>query len=253
MDKNKKINRLDSELVNRGLVPTRELAKKLILASAVLVNDVTVQKPSFKVYSDSTLTIKDNDLTQYVSRGAYKLVAALDYFNIDVSSLIAVDFGASTGGFTDVLLKRGAQKVYAIENGVGQLHEKLQNDKRVISIENTNARYIEKGFIPLCDIAVMDVSFISQTKLYQSVVNVLKEDGIFISLIKPQFEAGKRALNKKGIVKNEKAISDVLNFIESTASEFSFKLCGCIDSPILGGDGNKEFLAYFKYIRGVTN
>lgn len=253
MDKNKKINRLDSELVNRGLVPTRELAKKLILASAVLVNDVTVQKPSFKVYSDSTLTIKDNDLTQYVSRGAYKLVAALDYFNIDVSSLIAVDFGASTGGFTDVLLKRGAQKVYAIENGVGQLHEKLQNDKRVFSIENTNARYIEKGFIPLCDIAVMDVSFISQTKLYQSVVNVLKEDGIFISLIKPQFEAGKRALNKKGIVKNEKAISDVLNFIESTASEFSFKLCGCIDSPILGGDGNKEFLAYFKYIRGVTN
>ncbi len=249
MDKNNKINRLDSELVNRGLVPTRELAKKLILASAVLVNSQVIKKPSFGVTSQSVIEVKETSLTQYVSRGALKLLAALDAFLIDVTALVAVDFGASTGGFTDVLLQRGAKKVYAIENGVGQLHEKLKNDKRVVSIENTNARYIESGFIPLCDIAVMDVSFISQTKLYESVRNVLKDNGIFISLIKPQFEAGKRALNKKGIVKSEKAISEVLKYIEDEASKFSFKLCGCIESPILGGDGNKEFLAYFKYTR----
>lgn len=251
MDKSEKTSRLDIEIYKRGLVSTRELGKKLILDSSVTVDGEIITKPSFKVFDSSVIKIKDSVLTQYVSRGAFKLIAALDAFSIDVNSLVAVDFGASTGGFTDVLLQRGAQRVYAIENGVGQLHEKLKCDDRVVSLENVNARYIDKGFIPLCDIAVMDVSFISQTKLYQSVANTLKDEGIFITLIKPQFEAGKKALNKNGIVKSQLSINNVIDFVKMEAEKFSFNFNGVIESPILGGDGNKEYLAYFKYLRSV--
>lgn len=241
--------RLDVELVNRKLATTRELAKKMITSSLVILNGKVVTKPAEKVSADSVIEIVDNDLTKYVSRGAYKLIEALDRFCVNVRGVVAVDFGASTGGFTDVLLQRGAQKVYAIENGSGQLHSKLINDNRVVSIENTNARYIDKGFLPLCDLAVMDVSFISQTKLYNSVTNVLKDNGIFISLIKPQFEAGKSALNKKGIVKDSKIIDSVVENIIFQAKLHGLYNIGIIDSPILGGDGNRELLGCFKFKR----
>ncbi len=247
MSMNENLSRLDVELVNRNIATTRELAKKMILSSLVLVNGKVTVKPAEKVTSDSVIDVLNNDLTKYVSRGAYKLIEALNCFEVDVNGLVAVDFGASTGGFTDVLLQRGARKVYAIENGSGQLHSKLLNDDRVVSIENTNARYLEKGFLPLCDLAVMDVSFISQTKLYNSVTNVLKDNGIFISLIKPQFEAGKSALNKKGIVKDDKIIDDVVKNIIFQAGLFGLRNVGVINSPILGGDGNRELLACFKY------
>lgn len=237
--------RLDIALVERQLAPTRQIAKNLIENSLVQVDGKIQIKPSFKVYQSNRIIVLDNDLTRYVSRGALKLEAALDAFNIDVSGFTAVDFGASTGGFTDLLLQRGAIKVYAIENGVGQLHPKLLSDNRVESYENVNARYIEKGFIPLCDIAVMDVSFISQIKLYTSVLNVLKDNGYFVSLIKPQFEAGKSALNKKGIVKNSADIDRVIKLVKEEAKLFGLNMTGLIDSPILGGDGNKEFLACF--------
>ncbi len=243
-------SRLDIEIVLRGILPTRELAKKAIIDSKISVDGIFQTKPSFKVSTDSDIILIDDSLTKYVSRGAYKLEAALDAFSIDVTSMTAVDFGASTGGFTDVLLQRGALKVYAIENGSGQLHKKLLDDTRVVSIENTNARYIENGFIPMCDIAVMDVSFVSQTKLYQSVTNVLKMNGIFISLVKPQFEAGKKFLNKNGIVKSESIRLQVIDFIKNEAALFGFELIRIIESPILGGDGNKEYLAYFKYKKG---
>ena len=238
--------RLDLYLVESALAPSRAHAKKLIEASLVTVDSRTVTKASYSVTPSMKVTVLENDLSRYVSRGAFKLEKALDEFKIDVSGLIAVDFGASTGGFTDLLLQRGASRVYAIENGEDQLHEKLISDDRVLSFTKTNARYIEKGFIPLCDIAVMDVSFISQTKLYQSVVNVLKPDGIFISLIKPQFEAGREYLSKKGIVKDERVYPRVIEEIEKSAKLYGFEKMGLTESSILGGDGNREFLIYFK-------
>lgn len=247
MSTNENLTRLDVELVCRNLAATRELAKKMILSSVVVVNGKVVTKPAEKVTAETSIEVLCNDLTKYVSRGAYKLIEALDRFSVDVNGKTAVDFGASTGGFTDVLLQRGAKIVYAIENGSGQLHTKLLNDSRVVSIENTNARYLEKGFLPLSDIAVMDVSFISQTKLYNSVTNVLKKGGLFISLIKPQFEAGKTALNKKGVVKDRKIIDTVVDNIIFQAETFGLINVGVIDSPILGGDGNRELLACFKY------
>ena len=237
--------RLDVALVESKLADSRQIAKKLIENSLVKVDGKIQNKASFKVLNTSDIVVLDNDLTQYVSRGALKLEAALDCFQIDVSGFTAVDFGASTGGFTDLLLQRGAERVYAIENGVGQLHQKLRSDDRVISLENTNARYLEKGFIPPSDIAVMDVSFISQTKLYNSVLNLLKDGGYFVSLIKPQFEAGKSALNKKGVVKDPTDIERAVNFVKQQAEISGFNLVGIVESPILGGDGNKEFLAFF--------
>lgn len=239
--------RLDVFLHNRGDAPSRETAKKLINDSCVTVNGMTVVKASYLVTVNDVVTVAPNGHLRYVSRGAYKLEAALDSFKIDVNGLMAVDFGASTGGFTDVLLQRGAKQVFAIENGRGQLHDKLLNDPRVMSYDNTNARYIEKGFIPLCDIAVMDVSFISQTKLYNSVTNVLKDNGVFVSLIKPQFEAGKEYVGKKGIVKDPNVHKSVIEGISQEARLYGFKTVDIIPSPILGGDGNKEFLAYFVY------
>lgn len=239
--------RLDAYLTLSSLSPSREIAKKLIQSGYVLVDKRVVTKPSFQVTPDMTIEVLDNDMTHYVSRGAYKLKGALDAFNIDVTGFMAVDFGASTGGFTDLLLERGASIVYAIENGSNQLHPRLREDGRVISFDNTNARYIERGFIPLCDIAVMDVSFISQTKLYRSVTNVLKPHGIFISLIKPQFEAGRDAIGKNGIVKDKSIYPAIIDNIKKNAKDFGLTLVSTIKSPILGGDGNTEFLAYFLY------
>ena len=239
--------RLDVELVNRNLAPSREVAKKLVLASLVLLNGKIVTKPSLLVSQSDELEVCENDVTKYVSRGAFKLKAALEHFSIDVKGFVAADFGASTGGFTDLLLQRGASKVFAIENGSGQLHSRLVNDKRVVSIENVNARFIEVGFIPLCDIVVMDVSFISQTKLFKSVANVLKKDGYFVSLIKPQFELSKLELNKKGIVKDKRYHDLAVKNVLSESEIYNFYTVGVIESPIMGGDGNKEFLACFKY------
>lgn len=239
--------RLDVYLVSSSLAPSRETAKKLIVGGYVSVDGNPVKKPAYLVEEESTVTVVDNDVCKYVSRGALKLDGALDAFKISVDGLTAVDFGASTGGFTDVLLTRGAKHVYAIENGVGQLHEKLLSDPRVTSIENTNARYIPKGFIPLCDVAVMDVSFISQTKLYASVTNVLKRDGTFVSLIKPQFEAGKSRIGKNGIIKDPQVHKSVIEEVCKTAELFGLKTVSVIRSPILGGDGNREFLAHFVY------
>ncbi len=239
--------RLDLYLVSASLAASREMAKKLICGGYVFVNGKNIAKPSFVVEEGCDVQVISNDLTRYVSRGALKLEGALDTFKIDVNGYTAADFGASTGGFTDLLLQRGAKHVYAIENGTGQLHPKLAADSRVTSMENTNARYIEKGFIPLCDIAVMDVSFISQTKLYQSVTNVLKNGAVFISLIKPQFEAGKSNIGKNGLVKDPAVHSSVINNITNEAKLYGLELISVIPSPILGGDGNKEFLAYFRY------
>ncbi len=247
MSLNVSAQRLDVYLVSNNLASSREIAKKLISGGYVKVNGKSVNKPSALVDSDCEVSVIGNDLTRYVSRGALKLEGALDTFEIDVKGCVAADFGASTGGFTDLLLQRGAEHVYAIENGSGQLHPKLLADVRVTSMENINARYIDKGFIPLCDIAVMDVSFISQTKLFKSVTNVLKNGAAFVSLIKPQFEAGKKYIGKNGIVKDPAVHKSVIDNVVNEAKLFGLELISVISSPVLGGDGNKEFLAYFRY------
>lgn len=239
--------RLDLYLVSNSLAPSRESAKKLISEGYVFANGTNVCKPSFLVEESDEISIIENDLNKYVSRGAFKLEKALDAFDVCVEGLTAVDVGASTGGFTDVLLQRGAAHVYAIENGHGQLHPKLLSDYRVTSFENVNARYIEKGFVPESDLVVMDVSFISQIKLYQGVTNVLKSGGKFISLIKPQFEAGKDKIGKNGIIKDPAVHRAVIDNVKSSAMLYGFETVSVIPSPILGGDGNKEFLAYFIY------
>jgi 23S rRNA (cytidine1920-2'-O)/16S rRNA (cytidine1409-2'-O)-methyltransferase len=186
-------------------------------------------------------------IIEALNKKAFLLIeAALDEFDVDVHGLTAIDIGASTGGFTDVLLQRGAVKVYAVENGTAQLHEKLLSDSRVVSLENTDARNLTDDLVPLCDIAVMDVSFISQTLLHKAVSQRLRVGGVFISLIKPQFEAGRTSLNKKGIVKDEKVRRTVVDKVIESAKLFGFEFVGCCQSAITGGDGNIEYLAMFR-------
>ena len=238
--------RLDVYLFESGMCKSRALAKKLILDSSVTVNGKTVTKPSFTLNPSDSVLVLENKLSQYVSRGALKLEAALDRFEINPEGMTALDIGASTGGFTDLLLQRGASLVYAVENGNGQLHEKLRADSRVISLENTNARDLDDTCVPLCDIVVMDVSFVSQTLFYKTVSEKLRRGGVFVSLIKPQFKAGRQHLNKKGIVKSEKERKAVVDKIIAQAESFGFQCVGVCPSPIEGGDGNVEFLACFK-------
>ena len=245
--------RLDVYLVDSGMCDTRSLAKRLILDSSVVVNKKTVTKPSFEITEKDLVEILENPLTKYVSRGALKLEKALNEFNISPKGLVCIDIGASTGGFTDVLLQRGAATVYAVENGNGQLHEKLLCDKRVVSLENTNARNLSHDIVPVCNMAVMDVSFVSQTLFYPMLSEFLCDNGIFISLIKPQFEAGREHLNKKGIVKDEKVRQRVVDKIVSEAALYGFKCIGSCTSPIEGGDGNVEYLAGFIYHKRRDN
>ena len=241
--------RADVQLYQYGYFESRQKAKNEILAGNVKADGRTIRKPSEDISEDAVIEISENTLA-FVSRGGLKLEAALKYFNIKVKGLTAVDIGASTGGFTDCLLQHGAKKVYAVDCGTDQLHEMLRHDDRVTSIEKFNARLLAPETLGCrCDIAVMDVSFISQTLLYENVASVLKPNGIFISLIKPQFEAGKEFLSKNGIVKDERiAEKTVCSIIESARRNMLFDQ-GVIPSPIRGGDGNTEYLAYFKYIR----
>ena len=237
--------RIDVYLFKNGLCKSREEAQKLIKANFVNVNGMVVNKPSFSV-DDGDINVEVKNPFKYVSRGGDKLQAALDNFKIDPTGTVCCDIGASTGGFTDCLLQYGAARVYAVDSGTAQLSEKLKNDPRIISMENTNARYIKDGDIPeKCDICVMDVSFISQTLLYDSVNAILKDGGLFISLIKPQFEVGRNNLSKGGIVKNDKIRLSALEKIISSAKAKNLVLSEHMISPIKGGDGNTEYLALF--------
>lgn len=238
--------RLDVYLAEQSLVDSRTDAKNFILEGAVSVNGRAVKKPSFEVDGSEDITV-DKSGKRFVSRGGFKLESALDSFNIDVSGAKALDVGASSGGFTDCLLKRGAYHVVAVDSGSGQMVESLRYDGRVTVIENFNARYMSaEDFEFTPDLAVMDVSFISAKLIIPAVSSVLLEGGRFVCLIKPQFEVGRGGLNKKGIVKNDalriKAVDDVVDF----AKYCGFAHVGTIQSPIVGGDGNIEYLAYFR-------
>jgi 23S rRNA (cytidine1920-2'-O)/16S rRNA (cytidine1409-2'-O)-methyltransferase len=238
--------RLDKFLFEKGYFQSRQAAKDHIDAELVSVNSKTSVKASLDVDENADIKIIGR-LHEFVSRGGLKLKAALEFFGVNVSDMIAIDIGASTGGFTDCLLKNGASEVYAVDSGRDQLNPTLLRDERVHSYESMNARYLDEDTFPTkFDIAVMDVSFISQTLLYKSVSNVLKENGIFISLIKPQFEAGKKFIGKGGIVVKDKAVYEsVIKNVCYEASKHGLSCQRIAESPILGKDGNKEFLALF--------
>jgi 23S rRNA (cytidine1920-2'-O)/16S rRNA (cytidine1409-2'-O)-methyltransferase len=238
--------RADVYLCSFGHTQSRKRAQDLIDAGAVSIDGETVKKASALINEEIPHTVKIEQVFKYVSRGGTKLQAALDAFGINVNRKKAVDVGASTGGFTDCLLKRGAAQVYAVDAGIGQLHPDLLSDERVHSIEKFNARELNPTVTDgLCDIAVADVSFISQTYIIPNIAGVLKDGGVFVSLIKPQFEAGRAALGKNGVVHNSAYRFLAAKRVISCAVENGFDCLSLIRSPIEGGDGNKEYLAYF--------
>lgn len=233
--------RLDVLLLQRGLAESRERAKRMILAAQVLVNDRVIDKPGTRVPTAAEITIKEKPA--YVSRGGAKLEAALDAFDIDPQGLVAADIGASTGGFTDCLLQRGAARVYAIDVGYGQLAWRLRKDPRVVVMERVNARYLTSLPEPI-DLAAVDVSFISLKLILPAAKGLLRPRGQIIALIKPQFEAGRRQVRKGGVVKDPAVHRSVLYDVLGWAVEHGLHARGVIASPLLGPAGNVEFLSH---------
>ena len=238
--------RADVYLAVAGYTKSRKKAQDLIDAGAVKIDGEIIKKSSALINETIEHEVVIEQVFPYVSRGGVKLQAALDAFDINVSMKKAVDVGASTGGFTDCLLQRGASTVIAVDSGADQLNESLRADSRVVSVERFNARELTQEITHgPCDVAVADVSFISQTYIIPPVATVLRDGGIFVSLIKPQFEAGRQALGKNGIVTNSAYRFLAAKRVINCAIENGFDCLGLIRSPIEGGDGNKEYLAYF--------
>lgn len=238
--------RVDVYLSLAGYTKSRKKAQDLIDAGAVKIDGLVIKKPSAIINEAVEHDVVIEQPFLYVSRGGVKLEAALDAFAVNINRKKAVDVGASTGGFTDCLLRRGAREVYSIDAGVDQLHESLRNDARVHSIEKFNARELTVETTEgETDIAVMDVSFISQTYIIPQISGVLRDGGSFISLIKPQFEAGRAALSKGGVVTNSAYRFLAVKRVINCAVENGFDCIGLIRSPIEGGDGNIEYLAHF--------
>jgi 23S rRNA (cytidine1920-2'-O)/16S rRNA (cytidine1409-2'-O)-methyltransferase len=242
--------RLDKLLVERGLVPSRERAQALILAGKVLVNEQKVEKAGAQVGAESAIRLLEPDL-KYVSRGGLKLEHALTHWNIDVSGKTCLDVGASTGGFTDCLLQHGAARVVAVDTGYGQMVLKLRQDPRVRLLEKTNARYLSAEALgETADFIAMDVSFISATLVLPAVVASAFRAGAerggqqMVVLVKPQFEVGKEQVGKGGIVRDGTAQLTALNKVTSTVTDLGAALTDSIESPILGAEGNREFLLY---------
>lgn len=237
--------RADLLLVERGLAESREKAKVLILAGKVFYsfdgrNFHPVLKPSQTLPPSAEFKVEE--ALPYVSRGGLKLEQALNFFEVDPSGLICLDVGASTGGFTDCLLQRGAKRVYAVDVGKGLLHPKLRADPRVVVLEGINARYLTPSHFPeKMDLITVDVSFISLKKVLPALKKLLKNNGLIIALIKPQFELSPKEV-KKGIVRDSKLHFKVVNEIWEFAKDLGFEPLGVVESPILGAKGNKEFL-----------
>jgi 23S rRNA (cytidine1920-2'-O)/16S rRNA (cytidine1409-2'-O)-methyltransferase len=241
--------RLDVLLVERGLAETREKAKRSIMAGLVYTNEERLDKPGEKVKVDIPLTIKGNVLP-YVSRGGLKLEKALKVFDVSVKDKIMLDIGASTGGFTDCALQNGAKMTYALDVGYNQLAWKLRQDERVVVMERTNFRYVTPkdlaGEMP--NFATIDVSFISLKLILPVLKTLLIPDSDIVALVKPQFEAGREQVGKKGIVRDEKVHLQVVNKIVDFALDQGFNAVNLSFSPITGGDGNIEFLLHLKWI-----
>ncbi|MBN1954732.1 MAG: TlyA family RNA methyltransferase [Anaerolineae bacterium] len=234
--------RLDTLLVERGQADSRSWAQRLIRAGEVRVDGQVVDKPGLQIATDSVITVDQRP--RFVSRGGEKLDAALERFAIDVAGWVAADVGASTGGFTDCLLQRGAARVYAIDVGYGQLAWQLRNDPRVVVLERTNARYLERLAEPV-DLVVADVSFISLALILQRAVGWLRAGGYVVALIKPQFEAGRREVGKGGVVRDPAVHRQVLEQVIESAAGLGLELQGVLLSPLRGPAGNCEFLGYW--------
>lgn len=237
------MNRLDVELVNRGIAKSRNAAQQFIKEGCILVGSKTILKASFLVSEADEITFC-GELPKYVGRGGLKLETAINKFNIDLNDLICIDVGASTGGFTDCMLQNGARLVYAVDVGHDQLDSTLRNNKKVISLENTDIRYAKDKIEEKADFISVDVSFVSLKKVLPFVKDLLKDTGKIAALIKPQFETGGIGLNKKGIVKDLKLREKVVNEIKEFSVLLGFKVIGITQSAITGGDGNIEYLIY---------
>lgn len=235
--------RIDTLLVTRGLAESREKARIMVMEGAVLVKNRTNVKPSTLV--DEDVEIRLLQAPQFVSRGGLKLEHAIEQFGLDVSGSVAVDVGASTGGFTDCLLKRGASKVYAVDVGYGQLDYRLRQNPRVVVMERVNARYPFTLPEPV-DLVTIDVSFISVEKVVPAVASPVKSGGYLIVLVKPQFEVGKGQVGKGGLVKDPLVHAGVLGRFVCWAVDHGLRLGGLVASPILGAEGNKEFLVLLR-------
>lgn len=249
--------RLDLLLVERGLVPSRERARALIVAGRVLVREQKIEKPGASVPADSAIRLLGEDLP-YVSRGGLKLAAALEQWQIAVSGRACVDVGASTGGFTDCLLQYGAAHVTAIDTGFGQIAMKLRNDPRVRLVERTNARLLEPGSLaaaegtPAFTLLVMDVSFISATLVLPAVLAAAPALTEAVILVKPQFEAGREHVGKGGIVRDPAAQERAITKVADCVRALGWEAAGTMPSPITGAEGNKEYLLYARRANTAT-
>ncbi len=242
----KKKERLDKILVDKGLVKSRERAKALIMEGNVIVDGNRIVKAGTLLDSSSEIILKGDEIP-YVSRGGMKLESALVFFKMGLEGKVVMDIGCSTGGFTDCALKRNALKVYAIDVGYGQFDWSLRKDPRVKLFEKTNIRYLEKKIIPdPVDIAFIDVSFISLSKVLPKVLEFLSENGEVLALIKPQFEVGKGMVDKGGVVKDDRRRTAAVENIREFAEIAGFRVIGLFESPIRGRKGNREFFIYLE-------
>jgi 23S rRNA (cytidine1920-2'-O)/16S rRNA (cytidine1409-2'-O)-methyltransferase len=238
-------HRLDQLLVERGLVESREKARALILAGQVLVNGQRVDKAGHNVALDAQVELLEQP--RYVGRGGLKLEAALRHFDIQVAAKICMDVGSSTGGFTDCLLQHGAARVYAIDVGTAQLDWKMRNDPRVIVREQVNARYLSREDVPeIIQLAVCDVSFISITMILPAIAKLVAEDAEMVILVKPQFELERRQVGKGGIIRDPELHQQACRRVQEAVQRLGFRT-DTIPSPILGAEGNQEFLLYARH------
>lgn len=237
--------RLDVLLVRRGLCPSREKARRVIMAGAVFSGGTRLDKASQAFAGDTPLELRGND--RYVGRGGHKLEAGLAHFAMDPSGRICLDVGASTGGFTDCLLQHGAAKVYALDVGHGQLAWSIRNDPRVVVMEHINARHLQPGDLPeKPQLAVADVSFISLTLVLPPVASLLTDGGVILALIKPQFELSRSEVGRGGVVRDGAAHERAVEKIRAFAADSGWAWGGVIPSPITGADGNREFLCLLR-------
>lgn len=238
--------RLDKILIQRKLVTTRVRAEKIILETGVLVNGKLVNKPGKKFPTDSIIEMIEQEIP-WVSRGALKLIKAIENWNLDFTGKTVLDIGASTGGFTEVALSNGASKVFSVDVGKNQLHPKIKENEKVVNLEQTHVRELTPKLITdEIDICVIDVSFISLEKIFPFIHSFLKENAVIVALIKPQFEVGKENIAKGGIVRNKALYPLVIESIQESARLNNMLYKEHIESPILGGDGNMEFLMLLK-------
>jgi 23S rRNA (cytidine1920-2'-O)/16S rRNA (cytidine1409-2'-O)-methyltransferase len=239
--------RLDRLLVERGLASARERARALIMAGQVLVNGEPITKVGTLVPAEAVVVLKSPD-QPYVSRGGLKLAAGLEHFRIEVTGVVALDVGVSTGGFTDCLLQHGAVRVYGVDVGYGQLAWRLRQDPRVVVLERTNIRHLPREAIPeAVDLVVVDVSFISLKLVLPQVLNFLRPAGAILALVKPQFEVGKGQVGKGGVVRDQQLQLQTVTEIQALAQTLGLEALGVLPSPVLGPKGNQEYLLYLHY------